>query len=149
MHQYLTYRIKSRSALWLWKSDGFFGLCIFSDIIKMAAIPNYHLHTQKNNPKTNKKHITFWKRALHKYVHICMHICTCETLFTKTQSLNSALTLQAHFLEWRLTRFGKEVFIYYVYSAELVFSKCRDTDHQTKFQLRINHPKIVYITYME
>ena len=33
-------------------------------------------------------------------------------LFTKTQSLNMALPLQAHFLEWHLMRFGKELFIY-------------------------------------
>ena len=47
----------------------------------------------------------FWKRALHKYIHIYK----CEKLFTKTQSLNLALVLQARFLEWRLTRFGKEL----------------------------------------
>ena len=36
-----------------------------------------------------------------------MHIC--EKLVTKTQSLNLALGLQAHVLEWRLTHFGKEM----------------------------------------
>ena len=50
----------------------------------------------------------FWKRVLHKYVQIYTHIYTCEKLFTKTQSLNSVLALQANFLEWRLTRFGKK-----------------------------------------
>ena len=35
-----------------------------------------------------------------------MHIHICEKLFTKTQSLNSALALQAHFLAWRLMDFG-------------------------------------------
>ena len=49
----------------------------------------------------------FWKMALHKYAYIY----ACEKLFTKTQSLNLALALQAHFLEWGLTRFGKEIFI--------------------------------------
>ena len=46
--------------------------------------------------------IVIWKRALHIYI--------CEKLFTKTESLNFALALQAHFLEWRLTHFGKELF---------------------------------------
>ena len=59
--------------------------------------------------------IMFWKRALFKYVHIyvCIHIyMVCEKLFAKLQSLNLALALQAHLLEWRLTRFGKQLFIY-------------------------------------
>ena len=38
-----------------------------------------------------------------------MHIYICEKLVSKTQYLN--LALQGHFLEWRLTRFGKELFI--------------------------------------
>ena len=32
--------------------------------------------------------------------------------FAKTQTFNLALELQAHFLEWRLARFGKVLFIY-------------------------------------
>ena len=36
---------------------------------------------------------------------------TCDKLFTKTPSLNLALSLQAHFLECRLTPFGKALFI--------------------------------------
>ena len=57
--------------------------------------------------------IMFWKRTLHKYVvYIYAHICICEKLLTKTQSLYSTLPLQAHFLGWRLTRFGKELFIW-------------------------------------
>ena len=56
--------------------------------------------------------IMFCKRALHKYVHVYAYIHICKKLFAKTQSLNLALALQAHFfLEWRLTRFGKELFI--------------------------------------
>ena len=47
--------------------------------------------------------IVFWKSALHKYVHIT-HIDISEKLFTKIQSFNSALALQAHFLEWRLRK---------------------------------------------
>ena len=34
----------------------------------------------------------------------------CEKFFTEAPSLNLVLALQAHFLEWRLTRFGKELF---------------------------------------
>ena len=45
-------------------------------------------------------------------MYIYTHVYIVEKLFTKTQSLNLALALQAHFLEWRLTRFGKELFIY-------------------------------------
>ena len=44
--------------------------------------------------------IMFWKRALNKNVHtyimINAHIFICEKLFSKTQSMNLALTLQAH-----------------------------------------------------
>ena len=36
----------------------------------------------------------------------------CGKLFTKTQTLNLVLALQAHFLEWSFMRFGKELFIY-------------------------------------
>ena len=56
--------------------------------------------------------IMFWKRALHKYIHIYAYIHTCEKLFTRVQPLNLALALQAQFLEWRLTRFGEELFTY-------------------------------------
>ena len=45
-------------------------------------------------------------------MYIYMYIYKCEKLFTKTHSLNMALALQAHFLEWCLVRFGKELFIY-------------------------------------
>ena len=55
--------------------------------------------------------IMFLKRALHNYV-LHMHIYIFGKLFTKTQPMNLALTLQAHFLEWHLMRFGKELFIY-------------------------------------
>ena len=40
-----------------------------------------------------------------------IYIHTCDKFFTKAQSLIKALTLQAPFLEWRLMRFGKELFI--------------------------------------
>ena len=58
--------------------------------------------------------IMLWKIALHKYLYTDTHrfTYTCEKPFTKTQSLNLGLALQAHFLEWHLTRFGKELFIY-------------------------------------
>ena len=54
--------------------------------------------------------IMFWKRALHNYVHIYIKNI-CEKVFSKTLSLNLTLALQAHFGEWRLMRFGKELFI--------------------------------------
>ena len=50
--------------------------------------------------------IMFWKRTFHKDVNIYTYIC--EKLFTETQLFNLALALQAHFLECRLTRFGKK-----------------------------------------
>ena len=40
-----------------------------------------------------------------------MHIYICEKFLTKTQYLNLALASQAHFVEWCLRRFGKELFI--------------------------------------
>ena len=51
--------------------------------------------------------IMFCKSAIQKYVHIY----ACEKLFNKTQSLKLALALRTHFLEWRLTRFGKELVV--------------------------------------
>ena len=44
-------------------------------------------------------------------MYIYMHIYICEKLFTERESLNLALASEAHFLEWRLTPFGKELFI--------------------------------------
>ena len=41
--------------------------------------------------------IMFWKIALHKYVHGYTYIHVREMLFSKTQSMELALTLQAHF----------------------------------------------------
>ena len=62
----------------------------------------------------------FWKSTLDNYVHKYI----CEKLFTKTQSLNLALALQAHFLEWRLTRFGKELFIWLVFITVIISGHC-------------------------
>ena len=45
-------------------------------------------------------------------MYICTRTYTCEKLFSKTQSLNLVLALQANFPEWRLARFGKELFIF-------------------------------------
>ena len=60
----------------------------------------------------SRSEIMFWKRAFHSNLHIYAHIHIFEKLFTKLQYLNLALALQAHFLEWRLTHFGKELFKY-------------------------------------
>ena len=43
------------------------------------------------------------------YIYMCVHVS--EELFSKTWSLNLALSLEHGFLDWRLTRFGKELFI--------------------------------------
>ena len=43
----------------------------------------------------------FWKKALPIYI--------CDKLFTKTQPFNLALAFHAHFLEWCLIPFGKEL----------------------------------------
>ena len=69
--------------------------------------------------------IMFWKRALHKYVHTYTHIYISEKLFTKIEWLNLAFALQAHFLEWHLMRFGKELFIYTYINMKSFFSKTR------------------------
>ena len=51
-----------------------------------------------------------WRSCFEMEFFINMYISTdmyiCVKLFTKTQSLNLALSLQAHFLEWNLTPFG-------------------------------------------
>ena len=86
------------------------------------------------NPEINvsipmpSSEVMFWKRALHKYVHVYTYIYILEKLFTKTQSLNSALTLQTHFREWRFTRFGKELFICVHGSSELLQPVDSDLD---------------------
>ena len=48
---------------------------------------------------------------MNMYIYTPIYIF--EKLFTKAKTLNLALALQAHFLEWRLTRFGKELFNYF------------------------------------
>ena len=53
--------------------------------------------------------IILWKRALcSKYIRMYTHIY--KQIFSKTQSLT--LALQTRILDWRLSRFGKELFIY-------------------------------------
>ena len=49
-----------------------------------------------------------------------MHIYISEKLFTKTLSLNLSLAWQGYFLEWCLTRFGKELFISTFYTNKLI-----------------------------
>ena len=69
--------------------------------------------------------LCFGKELFHVCVCVCVHVCICvcvcvcvcvyvcvyEELSSKTWS-NLALALQAHFLKWRLTHFGKEHLIY-------------------------------------
>ena len=52
----------------------------------------------------------FWKRARHKYAHIYAYIYVKSSL-PNAQCLKLALALQPYFLEWRLTHFGKDLFI--------------------------------------
>ena len=76
---------------------------------------------------TSSSEVMFWKRILHIYIYIYMktyihtyiyiyiYIYVCvyvKSSLLKAQSLNLALALQAHFLEWCLTCFAKELFIY-------------------------------------
>ena len=52
-----------------------------------------------------------------------MHIS--EEIFSKAQSPNLALALQTQFLDWRLSGFEKELFVYIEAADELaVGSKC-------------------------
>ena len=61
--------------------------------------------------------IVFWGRALHKYVNIYaythIYIYIYEELFSKTQFTNLRFTFKTHIVEWRLTRLGKELFMYF------------------------------------
>ena len=58
---------------------------------------------------------------IYTYVYICIYIHIYEELLSKTQTPNLAFPLQTHFLlEWRLSCFGKEIFIYiniYIYKV--------------------------------
>ena len=51
------------------------------------------------------------------YSLICTYIYACEKLFTKIQYLNLASSLQAHFLKWRLTHFGRRALHIYICSS--------------------------------
>ena len=48
---------------------------------------------------------SYFGKDLFINMYIYTHICLWEKLFTEAQSLNLALALQAHFLDWRLTHF--------------------------------------------
>ena len=61
--------------------------------------------------------VMFWKISLHKYVPMHADTYMWENSLPKTQSLIWALPLQAHFQEWRLLRFGKELFKYQFYKS--------------------------------
>ena len=52
--------------------------------------------------------IILWKRVLYEYVHGCAYV---KSHFLKTPINEFGITLQFHFLEWRLSCFGKELFI--------------------------------------
>ena len=66
------------------------------------------------------------------YVHIY------EELFSKTLSPNLALPLQHRLLDWRLTRFGKELFIFYRndYSIIVMISPFKHTTVESTFNQR-------------
>ena len=77
-------------------------------------------NSDERQSKNRRFEIMFWKRALHKYayiyIYIYVHAFICERLFSKTQSMNLALTWKAFF--WNgLLHLRKELFIY-VYCKE-------------------------------
>ena len=53
--------------------------------------------------------VMFKKRASH---NMYTYVFICEKIFSKTQSMNLPLALQAQFLKWRLSHFGRGLFIY-------------------------------------
>ena len=53
--------------------------------------------------------------------------------FTKIHTLNLALASQAHFLEWRLTRFLKELFMYFLITEYVMLPEKR-------FSVNFNYP---------
>ena len=60
--------------------------------------------------------------------YMCTYIRTCEKLFDKNAFFELGLALQAHFLEWRLARFGKDLFIYiFIYAYPYHTHMYRDT----------------------
>ena len=60
--------------------------------------------------------ILFWKSALRKYVHIYAYRHICEKLFFKTQSMNLALALEAHFFNGAYCALEKSfIYILHVY----------------------------------
>ena len=78
-----------------------------------SSFPKRVKHQSKNRYcNANAK---FGDHVLEKrFRSICIDILAhiSEKLFAKTKYLNLALALQAHFLKWRSSRFGKELFIY-------------------------------------
>ena len=79
--------------------------------------------------------IMFWKGGLYKCVHIYAHYQI--KLSTKTQSLNVALALQAHFLEWHL---GKELFI-----SRVFFQNSISADSKIEFAIPRPHSEIMIL----
>ena len=53
------------------------------------------------------------KSFSYMYTHTFMYIFSEGKLFSKTGTLNLTLALQTRFVDWRLSRFGKELFISY------------------------------------
>ena len=57
-----------------------------------------------------KDHV-FLGRALHKYVIIYAYLHI-DRAFSETQSAYFGLIFESYILEWRLSHFGEELFIY-------------------------------------
>ena len=88
-----------------------------------------YIHLKSYFPKRVKRHSRIWAcnanakfkncvfgKEFFTYVYIPRYVHIYEEPFSKTWSPNLALALQHWFLDWRLIRFGKELFIYiYIY----------------------------------
>ena len=63
--------------------------------------------------------IMFWNRVLHKYVHIYAYIRMSKALY-QNRIFEFSVAFQVHFLEWRLSHLGKELFKYNVFPTRLL-----------------------------
>ena len=90
----------------------------------------------------------FWKRAFHTHIYIYLYTLTYiyEEVFSKTWSLNFSLTLQTRFLDWRLSHFGKELFMY-IYIIYIVFIYIYSILNIIDMHIYVRHVSVRHTVY--
>ena len=66
----------------------------------LSASPKIEVAIQMSSSE-----MTSWKRALHKYVHMCTHTYICGKVFSPKQCANLVLTFEIHFFGMAVNAF--------------------------------------------